>query len=73
MGEKEKNAQIFYEAIPSFFLKKSLFFTGYRRSYATLIAREKHFAIGKGSGLTAYIERFNCTLRQRYSKLVKKL
>jgi IS1 family transposase len=28
--------------------------------------------VGKASGLTAYIERFNCTLRQRCSRLVRK-
>lgn len=31
-----------------------------------------HFGVGKDSGLTAYIERFNGTLRQRCSRLVKK-
>lgn len=34
--------------------------------------RIKHFAVGKDSGLTAYIERFNGTLRQRVSRLVRK-
>lgn len=34
--------------------------------------KENHFGIGKDSGLTAYIERFNGTLRQRLSRLVRK-
>ncbi|AWM34627.1 hypothetical protein [Hymenobacter nivis] len=33
---------------------------------------EQHFGVGKGSGLTAFIERFNCTLRQRATRLVRK-
>ncbi|MEM6299086.1 MAG: IS1 family transposase, partial [Bacteroidota bacterium] len=36
------------------------------------IEEERHFAVGKDSGLTSYIERFNCTLRQRSSRLVRK-
>ncbi|MDB5262141.1 MAG: hypothetical protein JWQ14_1422, partial [Adhaeribacter sp.] len=33
---------------------------------------DRHYAVGKDSGLTAYIERFNCTLRQRVARLVRK-
>ncbi|MEM7772053.1 MAG: IS1 family transposase, partial [Cyanobacteria bacterium P01_A01_bin.37] len=31
-----------------------------------------HFAVGKESGLTSYIERFNNTMRKRVSRLVRK-
>jgi insertion element IS1 protein InsB len=31
-----------------------------------------HHSVGKGSGKTSYIERFNCTLRQRVSRLARK-
>ena len=48
------------------------FFTDYWTSYACVIPEERHFAVGKDSGLTAYIERFNGTVRQRVSRLVRK-
>jgi IS1 family transposase len=34
--------------------------------------RKRHHAVGKETGLTSYIQRFNCTLRQRVSRLVRK-
>ncbi|WP_228840602.1 IS1 family transposase, partial [Candidatus Protochlamydia phocaeensis] len=32
----------------------------------------QHRPVGKESGKTSYIERFNCTLRQRVARLVRK-
>lgn len=66
------DAKIFYEQIPSVFKKHAGFFTDYWAAYAATIDSPNHFAVGKDSGLTAYIERFNCTLRQRVSRLVRK-
>jgi insertion element IS1 protein InsB len=37
-----------------------------------IFKENSHFGVGKDSGLTAYIERFNGTLRQRCSRLVRK-
>ena len=71
-GRGEKDAQIFYDAIPNIFKQEAAFFTDYWNAYACVIPEEKHFAVGKDSGLTAYIERFNGTLRQRVSRLVRK-
>lgn len=71
-GRGKKDAQIFYENIPDLFKQEAAFFTDYWKAYAAIIPEEKHFAVGKDSGLTAYIERFNGTLRQRCSRLVRK-
>jgi insertion element IS1 protein InsB len=68
----KKDAQIFYDLIPDIFKQQGAFFTDYWNAYACVIPEEKHFAVGKDSGLTAYIERFNGTLRQRASRLVRK-
>lgn len=38
----------------------------------TVIPAKRHRAVGKDSGLTSYIERFNNTLPQRVSRLVRK-
>ena len=32
---------------------------------------QSHKSVGKGTGLTNRIERFNCTMRQRISRLVR--
>ena len=49
-----------------------VFFSDYWQSYVKTFENENHFGVGKDSGLTAYIERFNGILRQRASRLVRK-
>lgn len=72
-GRGKEDAELFYEQIPSIFKQESTgFFTDYWAAYACVLEETTHFAIGKDSGLTAYIERFNGTLRQRASRLVRK-
>jgi IS1 family transposase len=41
-------------------------------SYAKVFPHKRHGAVGKETGLTNLIERFNNTLRQRISRLVRK-
>lgn len=67
-----ESAEKFYEKIPDIFKQESGFFTDYYQAYSAVLDDQTHFAVGKDSGLTAYIERFNCTLRQRASRLVRK-
>lgn len=67
-----KDAQLFYEKIPTVFKGEAGFFSDYWQAYKQVFERENHFAVGKDSGLTAYIERFNCTLRQRVARLGRK-
>lgn len=71
-GRSGVDAQLFYEKIPNIFQEQASFFTDYWQAYETAIDKKVHFSVGKDSGLTAYIERFNCTLRQRASRLVRK-
>ncbi len=40
--------------------------------YAAVLPSKRHRAVGKETGFTSYIERFNNTLRQRVSRLVRK-
>lgn len=72
-GRGSKDAKIFFDSIPRLFREQAGFFTDYWAAYNKVIQnKDKHFSVGKASGLTAYIERFNCTLRQRASRLVRK-
>lgn len=71
-GRGREDAQLFYDTIPTIFKQQASFFTDYWSAYKCVIDQQIHFAVGKDSGLTAYIERFNCTLRQRVSRLVRK-
>lgn len=42
------------------------------RLAAEVLPSKRHQAVGKETGKTSYIERLNCTLRQRVSRLVRK-
>ena len=66
------DALLFYEKIPTIFKGNTGFFSDYWQAYVDVFKNNNHFGIGKDSGLTAYIERFNGTLRQRASRLVRK-
>jgi insertion element IS1 protein InsB len=70
-GRSVKDAQLFYEKIPVAFKRNVAFFSDYWQAYVSAFEDEDHFGVGKDSGLTAYIERFNCTLRQRASRPVR--
>lgn len=71
-GRSGADAHLLYEKIPAVFKSTAGFFSDYWPAYLQAFAQEHHFGVGKESGLTAYIERFNCTIRQRASRLVRK-
>jgi hypothetical protein len=47
-------------------------YTYFWEAYKKVLPSKRHKAVGKESGLTNHIERFNNTLRQRVSRLVRK-
>jgi insertion element IS1 protein InsB len=47
-------------------------FTDFWEAYSSIIPAEQHTAAGKESGLTARVERWNNTLRQRLARFVRK-
>jgi insertion element IS1 protein InsB len=66
------DADLFRAKIPLIFRQQAGFFSDYWPAYRQVFSEETHVGVGKDSGLTAGIERFNCTLRQRASRLVRK-
>jgi IS1 family transposase len=51
---------------------KAIAYTDFWAAYGTILPSKRHHAVGKETGFTSYIERFNNTLRQRVSRLVRK-
>lgn len=47
-------------------------YTDFWEAYEQVLPSKRHRAVAKDSGKTSYIERFNNTLRQRVSRLVRK-
>jgi insertion element IS1 protein InsB len=70
-GRGQEDAQELFDQIPQIFNTNATFFTDFWKGYH-ILDREKHIAAGKQKGYSNHIERFNNTLRQRCSRLVRK-
>ena len=68
-----KSAQALWDSLPAVYRQCSVCYTDFWSSYPVALPNTtRHRAVGKETGDTSYIERFNCTLRQRVSRLVRK-
>jgi len=64
-----ESARKLWESIPKNYRDKATFYTDDWQAYKGVIPKERHRVVkGKGN----HIERFNCTMRQRISRLVRK-
>ena len=68
----EAGARGLWNALPGGYREHATFYTDLWEAYALVIPPRQHVPSDKGSGFASYIERFNCTLRQRASRLVRK-
>jgi len=60
-----------WERIPAAY-KNGHCYSDFWEAYAVIIPAEQHTAAGKETGLTAHVERWNNTLRQRLGRFVRK-
>lgn len=65
-------ARAMRQSLPAVYRCCAVCYSDYWSAYALVIPSEQHEAVGKASGQTNHIERFNGTLRQRCSRLVRK-
>ena len=63
----EQGAKKLWDSLPSVYRQCAVAYTDFWRAYALVFPAQRHKAVGKESGKTNYIERFNCTMRQRIS------
>lgn len=68
----EAAAQQLWASLPSVYRQCAVAYTDFWAAYGAVFLSKRHQAVGKETGLTSYIERFNNTLRQRVSRLVRK-
>lgn len=69
-GRTQEDAELLFKTVPEIVRSQSVFFTDFWKSY-NFLEEERHVAAGKNKGYTNHIERFNNTLRQRCSRLVR--
>jgi len=68
----EQGATGLWRALPAVYRQCAVCYTDFWKSYLAVIPSKRHKPVGKESGKMNRIERFNCTLRQRVSRLVRK-
>ncbi len=61
-----------WQSLPADYRKRAVIYTDYWESYGNILPSKRHRAVGKESGETAHIERFNNTLRQMCPVMVRK-
>jgi insertion element IS1 protein InsB len=66
-----QSAQALWEKIPAMYQEHAVFYTDHSAAYTSVIPSAQHRAISKRARKTNHVARFNCTLRQRVSRLVR--
>jgi insertion element IS1 protein InsB len=67
----EASCRRLWEKIPAAY-RSGHCYTDFWEAYQKVIPDEQHTAVGKESGQTAHVERWNNTLRQRLARFVRK-
>jgi len=68
----QKSAQQLWESLPPVYRQCAVCYSDFWKAYECVFPKKRHKAVSKSSGKTSHIERFNNTLRQRISRLVRK-
>lgn len=73
IGDRSKeSAKGLWASLPAVYRQCAVIYTDGWDAYKSVLPSKRHRVVGKETGLTSYIERFNNTLRQRVSRLVRK-
>lgn len=73
VGSRDREgAQQLWNSLPAVYRQCSVSYTDFWSAYEEVFPSKRHCPVGKKSGKTNSIESFNCTMRQRISRLVRK-
>ena len=73
IGKRDRDAaRQLWSSLPSVYRQCAVVYTGFWEAYEKVLPTKRHRAVGKETGKTSYIERLNCTFRQRISRLVRR-
>ncbi|WP_420812599.1 IS1 family transposase [Nitrosococcus wardiae] len=73
IGDRSReSAEGLWNSLPAVYRQCAVSYTDFWEAYEAIFPAKRHFPVGKETGKTSHIERFNCTLRQRVSRLVRK-
>lgn len=73
VGDRSRDsAKKLWAELPKVYRQCAVLYTDDWEAYRGVLPRKRHQVVSKDSGRTSYIERFNCTLRQRVSRFVRR-
>ena len=73
VGSRDRiGAKGLWDSLPPVYRQCAVCYTDFWSAYEEIFPTKRNKAVGKESGKTNYIERFNCTMRQRISRLVRR-
>ena len=73
VGSRDRaGAEALWKSLPPVYRQCAVCYTDFWSAYEQVFPQNRHRAVGKESGKTNHIEKFNLTLRQRISRLVRK-
>ena len=61
-----------WASLPPDYRKRAICYSDFWEPYALVLPSKRHHSVGKETGETAHVERFNNTLRQRCANLVRR-
>jgi len=68
----KEGAQALWDSLPPVYRQCAVAYTDFWDAYARIFPSTRHRPVGKHTGKTNHIERFNNTVRQRVSRVVRK-
>ncbi len=68
----ERGALKLWQSLPPVYRQCAVCYTDHWKAYRGIFPATRHRVVGKGTGKTNHIERFNNTLRQRIARLGRK-
>jgi len=73
VGSRDRfGAEGLWNSLPPVYRQCAVCYTDFWKAYEEIFPSNRHMPVGKDSGKTSYIERFNLTVRQRVARLVRK-
>lgn len=69
-NRSEQSCQCLWDLVPPAY-RNSTTYSDFWKTYAKVIQTGKHHCVGKETGQTAHVERFNNTVRQRLARYVR--
>jgi insertion element IS1 protein InsB len=63
--------RLLWSRIPKSY-RRGILYSDLWESYQKVLPDDRHRAVGKSEGQTSHVERWNCTLRQRLGRFVRK-